>query len=152
LTFAGIKEGMSVAELMAGKGWYAEVLARAVGPTGRVLAQNNVKSASRYGEDLAARLEATELSHVSSVVAELDALELPAGSLDAVFLVQFYHDTVWMGVDRSEMNRRIFDALRPGGVFLVNPVDDRGENVFHDSIRGRTDRFLMRLEKPGIGE
>jgi len=50
------------------------------------------------------------------------------------------------------MNRRIFDALRPGGVFLVNPMDEGGENVFHDSIRGRTDRFLMRFEKPGFGE
>ena len=57
-----------------------------------------------------------------------------------------------MGVDRAEMNRRIFDALRPGGVFLVNPMDEGGENVFHDSIRGRTDRFLMRFEKPGFGE
>lgn len=192
LAFTGIDEGMRVAELMAGDGWYAEVLARAVGPSGRVLAQNNSVSSSRYGEDLARRLERAALSQLSSVVAELDALELEPGRLDAVFLVQFYHDTVWMGVDRAEMNRRIFEALAPGGVFVVidhsakpvagllevkslhriaasvveheveaagfrltgssrllaNPADERTANVFSDPIRGRTDRFLMRFEKP----
>jgi len=193
LAFAGIEEGMHVAELMAGRGWYAEVLARAVGPTGRVLAQNNSTSWSRHGDDLAQRLDRAALPQLRTFVAELDELEFAVGSLDAVFLVKFYHDTVWMGVDRAQMNRRIFEALTPGGVFLVidhsakpgtgttqaeslhriaaefvvaeveaagfrltrsssllaNPMDDRGTNVLADPIRGRTDRFLMRFEKPG---
>ena len=125
LEFAGIREGMRVAELMAGGGWYVEVLARAVGPKGRVLAQNNEISASRYGKDLARRLEAQGLEAVESRVEELDALGLESESFDAVFLVKFYHDTVWMGVDRPEMLRRIRDSLTPDGVFLV--VDHAAE-------------------------
>jgi len=125
LEFAGIREGMRVAELMAGGGWYAEVLARAVGPKGRVLAQNNEVSASRYGKDLARRLEAQGLEAIESRVEELDALGLESESFDAVFLVKFYHDTVWMGVDRPEMLRRIRDSLTPDGVFLV--VDHAAE-------------------------
>lgn len=193
LAFAGIEEGMHVADLMAGAGWYTEVLARAVGSRGRVVAQNNRISAGRYGEALAVRLEGGRLPQVSIALAELDALDWEPGTFDAAFMVDFYHDTVWMGVDRPEMNRRIHAALEPGGVFLVidhaaragdgtretktlhrieastvvaeieaagfrltgrspllaNADDDRRENVFSPSIRGRTDRFVLRFEKPG---
>jgi predicted methyltransferase len=36
-----------------------------------------------------------------------------------VLLVLLYHDTVWMKVDRARMNRAIFQALKPGGVFAI---------------------------------
>jgi predicted methyltransferase len=39
--------------------------------------------------------------------------------LDAVLLILFYHDTVWMGVDRAHMNAAIFRALKPGGVYGI---------------------------------
>ena len=198
LSLGGIGEGTRVLELMAGSGWYAEVLARAVGAGGRVVAHNNPVSHERYGPALTRRLERAALPAVESIVAPLDPPELaawsvPPGSQDAVLLAQFYHDTVWMGVDRATLNRRVFEALRPGGVFLVidhraaagagsdvvetlhriepelvvreveaaglrlthrssllaNPGDDLLRSVFDDGIRGRTDRFLLRFEKPG---
>jgi predicted methyltransferase len=39
--------------------------------------------------------------------------------LDQVWILLFYHDTVWMGVDRDRMNRAVFAALRPGGVYAI---------------------------------
>ena len=39
--------------------------------------------------------------------------------LDAVLLVLIYHDTVWMKVDRARMNRAVFEALAPGGVYGI---------------------------------
>lgn len=39
--------------------------------------------------------------------------------LDAVTLVLFYHDTVWLQVNREAMNKAVFDALKPGGVLLI---------------------------------
>jgi predicted methyltransferase/outer membrane protein assembly factor BamB len=196
LAFAGIEKGMRIADLMAGAGWYSEVLARAVGPTGQVVAQNNALSSSRYGGALKDRIGEASLSQVELLEVELDALALAPGTFDAVFLIQFYHDTVWMGVDRAEMNRRIFEALEPGGVFVVvdhqavegagiepvkelhrievsvvqkeieaagfrlseqsallaHPLDDRTINVFDPRIRGQTDRFLLRFEKPRAAE
>jgi predicted methyltransferase len=41
LAFLGLRLGMRVAELAAGAGYTTELLARAVGPTGKVWAQNN---------------------------------------------------------------------------------------------------------------
>jgi len=44
--------------------------------------------------------------------------------LDVVLDVLFYHDTVWIGVDREKMNRAIFAALKPGGIYGI--VDHSG--------------------------
>jgi predicted methyltransferase len=119
LEVAGMEAGMSVADLMAGSGWYTELLARVVGPKGRVVAHNSSLSSERYGSDLRERAAKPALANVELLVHELDALALPSASLDAVFLVQFYHDTYWMKVDRAAMNRAVFDALKSGGVYLV---------------------------------
>jgi len=186
---------MRVIDLMSGVGWYADVLARAVGPEGRVIAQNNSISNDRYGGALAEHMTESGLANVDLLVADLDALSIEdvgGGNLDAAFMVQFYHDTVWMGVDRSEMLRRILAALRPGGRFIVidhhakkgagleavetlhrieegnviaeieaagfhlvhrssmlsNRLDDREKIVLDPRVRGGTDRFLLRFEKP----
>ena len=56
------------------------------------------------------------MKNVVRVDRELDApLPPDAKNLDAVVIVLFYHDTVWMGVDRDKMNKAVFDALKHGG-------------------------------------
>ena len=84
------------------------------------------------------------VGNVSVVVQELDALALRPASLDAVFLVQFYHDTYWMEVDRAAMNRVVFDALKDGGVYLV--IDHSappGSGAEHVSSLHRVDERLV---------
>ena len=57
LAFFGIAPGMKVAELMASKGYYTELLAAAVGGDGMVLCHNNRYVLERFAEEpLAARL------------------------------------------------------------------------------------------------
>jgi predicted methyltransferase len=51
---------------------------------------------------------------------ELDSPFPPeATKLDAVVMVLFYHDTVWLKTDRAKMNRAVFDALKSGGVYGI---------------------------------
>src|SRR5579872_2263095 len=51
LAFAGVKRDMTVAELGPGGGYYTRLLAKAVGPKGKVLALvNNEKGASRLAD------------------------------------------------------------------------------------------------------
>lgn len=119
LEFFGIAPGMIVADLMAGKGYYTEIVARLVGASGRVYAQNNSISRARHGEALASRLAAAKLDNVVVLDRELEDPGLPAASIDAVLLFQFYHDTFWMRIDRRAMNRAIHEALRPGGVYAI---------------------------------
>jgi predicted methyltransferase len=126
LSFFGIGPGDKVAEMMAGRGYYVEILARAVGPQGVVYAHNNAFVVQRFaGEALDERLGRPGLDHVIRLDRELEDPGLPRGELDAVLMFLFYHDTFWMNADRARMNQAIFDALVPGGVFGV--IDHHAE-------------------------
>ncbi|MGE0786282.1 MAG: class I SAM-dependent methyltransferase [Sandaracinaceae bacterium] len=129
LTFFGIEPGASVADLFAGGGYTTELIARTVGPEGHVIAQNNAFVMDRFARGpLEARLARPGLENVVSVQTEFDApLPADAHDLDAVIFILAYHDTVWMNADRDAMNRQIFDALRPGGVYGI---------VDHDAAEG----------------
>jgi predicted methyltransferase len=121
LAFFRVAPGMKVAELGAGGGYTAELLARAVGPTGVVYAQNSHFILERFAaKPWSERLAKPVMKPVVRVDREFDdPLPPEATGLDAVFMVLFYHDTVWLKVDRAKMNKAIFSALKPGGVFAV---------------------------------
>lgn len=127
LSFFGIDEGQRVADLFAGTGYTTELLARAVGPDGRVFAQNNAFVMDRFARGpIGERLARPALSHAVLVERELDApLPPEAQGLDAVIFILAYHDSVWMETDRAAMNRAVFEALRPGGVYGI--VDHSAE-------------------------
>jgi predicted methyltransferase len=120
LAFLDVKAGMRVAELGAGGGYTTELLARAVGAKGKVWGQNNafiVKFAEKPWGD---RLARPVMANVVRVDREFETpLPPDAKNLDAVVSVLFYHDTVWLGVDRDKMNKAVFDALKKGGEYVV---------------------------------
>jgi predicted methyltransferase len=121
LAFFGIRPGMRVAEIGAGGGYTTELLARAVGPTGRVYGQNSKFVLERFAEKpWSERLAKPVNAVVVRVDREFDdPLPPEAKDLDAVLSVLIYHDTVWWETDRARMNAAIFKALRSGGVFGV---------------------------------
>jgi len=125
LAFFGIAPGMKVADMMAGTGYYTEILSRIVGKEGHVYAQNSKFVLDRFADKpLAERLARPGLENVTRVDRDPADPGLPSG-LDAVILVRFYHDFYWQGVDRAAFDKAVFEALRPGGVFGV--VDHRAE-------------------------
>jgi predicted methyltransferase len=121
LTFIGVKPGMAVLDVFTGRGYTAELLARAIGPDGTVVAQNDpivferfLKGQwdPRFGQDV--------MKNVQHVVTPLDAPIPPnSGPYDLITFIFGYHDSVWMGRDRVAMNRALFDALKPGGYLVV---------------------------------
>jgi predicted methyltransferase len=145
-TFFGIERGQRVAELFAGTGYTTELLARVVGPEGRVYAQNNAFVLSRFARGpFAARLAQPHLSNVVALERELDD-PIPAEirGLDAVVFVLAYHDAVWQGADRSAMNRHVFEALRPGGVYgIVDHLAADGSGERDAQTLHRIDRALL---------
>jgi predicted methyltransferase len=128
LAFAGVEPGMRVAELGAGGGYTAELLARAVGSSGMVYGQNSRVILERFAEKpWSERLAKPVMKNVVRVDREFDdPLPPDARDLDVVLINLFYHDTVWMGVDRARMNRAVHAALRPGGAYVV--VDHSGKS------------------------
>lgn len=120
-SFFGVAPGQSVADLFAGGGYTSEILARIVGPEGRVLVQNNTFVLDRFARaPLAERLARLSMPQLVPVERDFDApLPEDAQGLDAVIFILAYHDTAWQPVDRAAMNRAIFAALRPGGVYGI---------------------------------
>jgi predicted methyltransferase len=121
LAFVGVKPGDRVADLMAGGGYTTELLVRAVGPTGTVYGQNTPDILERFAaKPWSERLARPVNANVVRLDRDLgDPLGPEVRDLDAVTLVLFYHDAVWMEVDRAAMNAAIFAALRPGGRYVI---------------------------------
>ncbi|HET9956823.1 MAG TPA: hypothetical protein VFQ61_20145, partial [Polyangiaceae bacterium] len=107
LSFFGIGPGQRVAELFAGGGYTAELLARVVGAQGRVFAQNSRFILERFAQGpWTERLKKPVMRNVVRVDRELDSpLPPEARDLDAVLFILSYHDSVWMNTDRAAMNR-----------------------------------------------
>ena len=133
LAFFEVRPGMHVAEIGAGGGYTSELLARLVGPSGKVYGQNSPFVLKRFAEQpWTERLSKPVMAGVVRLDTPFDA-PFPAdfadmGKLDAVLNILFYHDTVWQEVDRPAMNAAIYAALKPGGVYGIVDHSARPED------------------------
>ncbi len=155
LAFLDIRPGQRVAEIASGAGYTAELLARAVGPTGKVYASNSKFILERFAEKpWAERLQKPVMKNVVRADREFDdPLPAEAKDLDAVVMVLFYHDTVWMKTDRDRMNKNIFNALRSGGVYgIVDHSAKAGSGTTEAQTTHRIEEKALReeVEKAGF--
>jgi predicted methyltransferase len=120
LAFAGVKPGMKVLELAPGKGYYTRLLSAAVGPTGKVFSVSSEPKPGAPPPPVQAIAADPHFSNVTPVVKKVaDPLVLP-DKVDLVWTSQNYHDFHNIpDVDIATINKRAFDALRPGGIYLV---------------------------------
>jgi predicted methyltransferase len=148
LTFLDIVPGMRVAELVAGAGYTAELLARAVAPNGIVYAENPKVILEGSEMAWAARLSLPAAKDIVRVDRELDDPFPPeATKLDLVVVNLVYHDLVWLGVDRDKMNRAVFAALKPGGRYAVIDHSARAGTGVADAKRlHRIDEAFVKRE------
>jgi predicted methyltransferase len=123
--FLGIESGMSVIDVIAAGGYYTEVLSLAVGPDGRVIAQNPLAILEfRDGANekaISARLAGNRLPNVSRVNGGFDAVSSADGQYDAALTALNFHD-LYNGRSPEEAlaaMRAVHGLLKPGGVFGV---------------------------------
>jgi predicted methyltransferase len=126
LAFAGIKPGMTVADLFSGGGYYTELLAGVVGPNGKVYAVNNVPYAGYTKKDREARFKEGRLGNVEHRIVEASYMNLPPKSVDVAVIVMSFHDVFWIDEKEGwpEINTTGFldsvkRALKPGGKLLI---------------------------------
>jgi predicted methyltransferase len=154
LAFFGIAPGMRVAELGAGGGYTTELLARIVGASGKVYAQNSKIILERFAEKpWSERLAKPVMQGVVRVDRELDdPLPADAKELDAVVFILFYHDSVWMKTDRDRMNRAVFAALKPGGIYgIVDHSAREGAGLGDVETLHRIEQTVLRAEVERAG-
>jgi len=151
LAFIGPRPGMTVLDVSAGGGYTTELLARAVGPEGKVYGQSpNPTSAQR----LADRKKNPALGHIVAVTRAFDDPVPPelVGSLDLVTFMFNYHDMGHMGVDRAKLNRAVFAALKPGGVYVVADHSGRpGTGISESNTLHRIEEAFLRREVEAAG-
>src|SRR3954469_4522054 len=115
LAFAQVRPGMHVLDMVAGAGYTSQILALAVGPSGKVWAQTP-KPGAALTERMAAHPQANLV--VATRPFE-DPVPPEAGPLDLVTLILNYHDISYLPIDRDAMNRKVFAALKPGGHYVI---------------------------------
>ena len=154
LEFLRLKPGMKVAELGAGAGYTTELLARSVAPDGVVYAQNPDLFIQRFLKTRwPDRLARPAMKNVVRVDREFDdPLPPEAKGLDLVLINVIYHDTTYLDVDRDQMNKAIFDALRPGGVYVVIDSSAKpGTGTSDSKTLHRIDEQTVRAEVEQAG-
>ena len=121
LAFTGVRPGMKVLDMEASAGYSTELLARAVGPSGIVYAQDSAAVIERFVKDkFDIRAQKPAMKNVVHVIRDFDDPIPPEVSgLDLITFFFAYHDITYMTVDRAVMNRKMFTALKPGGFLIV---------------------------------
>jgi predicted methyltransferase len=121
LAFTGVRTGMKVLDMEASAGYSTELLARAVGPSGVVYAQDSAAVIERFVKDkFDIRAQKPVMKNVVHVVRDFDDPIPPdVTGLDLITFFFAYHDISYMEVDRAAMNRKMFAALKPGGFLVI---------------------------------
>ena len=137
LGFAEVRPGMRVLDISTGAGYTSQLLALAVGPSGKVWAQTPKPSAA-LSERVAAHPQA---NFIIAPRPFEDPVPPDAPPLDLVTLILNYHDISYLPVDRDVMNRKVFAALKPGGYYVI---------VDHSALQGSgitAGKTLHRIEE-----
>jgi predicted methyltransferase len=153
LAFAGLQPGMKVLDMGAGGGYSTELVARVVGPAGMVYGQNPPDRFERARNAFAKRAESPAMKNAVALLRPYDD-PVPAdiNDLDMITFLFFYHDTTYIDVDRAEMNRRLFAALKPGGVLVIADHSAKaGADVGVAKTLHRIDENLLRGEIEAAG-
>ena len=151
LAFIGVRPGMVALDLSSGGGYTTELLARSVAPGGKVYAQ--VPRAPSAG--LSARVAKPPLANVT-VVAQPFETPVPAdvasGGLDLATIMFNYHDLGHLGIDRDRMNRAVFAALKPGGLYVVADHAGRaGTGISEAATLHRVEEAFVKAEVERAG-
>lgn len=189
VAFAGVKPGDKVVELAPGRGYYTRILAKAVGPNGKVYAVVPATMAIRPGalDGLNAVVRANP-NVLILLTPDLASFIVPEKA-NLVWTSENYHDFSNLPGGIAPLNRRVFDTLKPGGIFYVedhnakvgappevtrtlhridvararqellnagffvesesdhlrNPADTGDISPMDASVRGKSDRFALKL-------
>ncbi len=107
-----LKPGQTVADVGAGSGYYTAIIAREVGPTGKVIATDIQPGMI---ELLRKRIERDKLTNVEAMLSAPGDPRLPENALDLILLVDVYHEFS----EPQLMLRKLRAALKPGGRLVL---------------------------------
>lgn len=157
MTFAQVRPGQKVLELIPGSGYFTRVFSGLVGPRGHVY----VVWPQEYLKEEARGMAGSQALAAQSHYANITALAQPAAALtaptpvDLVFTSQNYHDypDAFMGkVDPAVLNREVYAALKPGGLYvIIDHVAAAGSGLRDTDTLHRIDPAAVKAEVAAAG-
>jgi predicted methyltransferase len=158
VAFAGVKSGEKVVDLLPGRGYFTRIFSVVVGPSGHVYAVPPPRrpNAPEGSPDPAAASQAIaadpHYKNVSVLVQRVTDLKLPE-PVDLIWTSRNYHDLHNIpNADVAAIDKMIFDALKPGGVFIVlDHAAEKGSGFSATSTLHRVDPEAVKQEVEGAG-
>lgn len=127
VTAAGLKPGMTVADIGAGTGLFTLPFSQAVEDEGKVFA---VEIAKNFLEHIRARAAKAKVSNVQTILCTERSVELPEASVDLAFICDVYHHFEFPKATLATLHR----ALKPGGEMVL---------IDFKRIPGQSSDFIM---------
>jgi len=158
VTLAGLRPGARVADFMSGGGYFTRIFSRVVGSSGHVYAFLPDEQLAHCTPDEVAGTRAIEhnaaFANVSVLTAPANDFRAPE-PLDLVFTAQNYHDLhdkfMWPTAV-AVFNKAVFDALKPGGTFIViDHVAQPGSGLRDTDTLHRIDPASIIREVQAVG-
>jgi predicted methyltransferase len=106
----GIKPGMTVVDLGTGPGYMLPYLSAAVGPNGRVIAEDIFPDFLQKAKERTA-----DLKNITFVLGSAKETKLPEGSADLILVLDVYHHLDYPAQTLAELRR----ALKPAGRLAI---------------------------------
>lgn len=157
MTFAGVRPGQKVLELVPGTGYWTRVFSGIVGAKGHVYTVWPTEMMKFDSKSFANWQQLAKTAHYSNV----SVLEQPAADpsapepVDLVFTCQNYHDyhDPFMGpVNMLAFDKKIYAALKPGGLFMIiDHVAPAGSGVSDTNTLHRIDPAVVKQEVEAAG-
>jgi oligopeptidase B len=141
-----LKPGMVVADVGAGTGLFTRLFAKDVGPTGKVYA---VDIAQKFLDHIARTAKEAGLKNIVPVLCTPTSAELPANSVDLVFICDTYHHFEFPFKTMASVHR----ALRPGGrVVLIDFHRIKGVSTdwVMSHVRAGQETFAQEIRQSGF--
>lgn len=156
LEFFGLRDDMKVVELLPGRGWYTKLLAPVLAENGELFVAYGISRVSEnlLGEDgfdkvKSAADEANIYRPEGSRFYVLENADLGVSDVDIVFTFRNYHNFGPEG--RAAINKAVYDALKPGGIYAVVDHNRRHMQSNDAENRRRVDPVLAIREIQAAG-
>lgn len=157
IAFSGAKPGDKIVDLIPGQGYFTKIFSKVVGPTGHVY----MIWPNEYAKEAQPDPEVDRKLATQPGFTNISVLEQPAAAfstpepVDIVFTAQNYHDypDKFMGrVDPVAFDKAVYNALKPGGVFLVVDHEaEAGSGMRDTDTLHRIDPAIVRQQVTSVG-
>ena len=156
IAFSGVKAGDKVVDLIPGSAYFTKIFSKIVGPTGHVYMIWPNEYAREAQPDPVKNAELAKAGYPNtSVLLQPGAAFSTPEPVDLVFTAQNYHDypDKFMGkIDPMILNRAVYKALKPGGVFVVvDHTAEAGSGMRDTDTLHRIDPAIVKQQVTGAG-